>query len=123
VGFTWLPNMSTYSLAIFGHEEYWDQQNTVARYCCPNNHRTSPVFHFWNQTFHTVGFLRCSPNVNSSWCREQREGRFIWPYHARVSSCLMFRFHGRDTIWALLSVIRGLAIAALPWMLDLWKLT
>jgi hypothetical protein len=47
--------------------------------------------------FWIVGFPVCSPNANSSWCREQREGRLICPYHARVSSCLMSRFHGRDT--------------------------
>jgi hypothetical protein len=46
------------------------------------------VFHCGNQAFRIAGFLGCSPNVNSSWCREQREGRLIWPYHARVSSYL-----------------------------------
>jgi hypothetical protein len=45
-----------------------------------------------------VGFLGCSPNVNSTWCREQREGRPIWPHRACISICLMSRFHGRDTI-------------------------
>jgi hypothetical protein len=44
-----------------------------------------PVFHSWNQAFRILGFLVCSPNVNSSWYREEhREGRLIWPYHARV---------------------------------------
>jgi hypothetical protein len=79
------------------------------------------MFHCWSQAFRIVVFLACSRNINSSWCREQREGRLIWPYHARVSSCLMHGFYGRDyrlRIWALLS-----AIAALPWMLDLrsWR--
>jgi hypothetical protein len=46
--------------------------------------RTSPVFHCWDQAFWTVGFLGYS-----SWCREQCEGWFIWPYHTRVSSYLM----------------------------------
>jgi hypothetical protein len=27
-------------------------------------------------------FLACSPNVKPPWRREQREGRFFWPYHA-----------------------------------------
>jgi hypothetical protein len=39
--------------------------------------------------FWIVGFLGCSPNVNSSWCREQHEGRLIWSYHTRISSCLI----------------------------------
>jgi hypothetical protein len=59
--------------------------------------------------------------LNSSWCTQQRERWLIRPYHACVSSCLMFSFYGRDTIWALLSVIRGLTIAVLPWTLDLWS--
>jgi hypothetical protein len=36
-----------------------------------------------NQAFRIVGFLGWPPNVNSSWRREQREGRPIWPYHTR----------------------------------------
>jgi hypothetical protein len=72
--------------------------NRISRYCSPNYHRTSPVFHCSNQAFRIVGFLGCFPNVNSSWCREHREDRLIWPYHARVSSCLTYRLYGRDTI-------------------------
>jgi hypothetical protein len=34
-----------------------------------------------NQAFWIVGFLECFTNVKSSWCREQRERRLIWPYH------------------------------------------
>jgi hypothetical protein len=45
-----------------------------------------------------TGFVGCSPNVNSSWCREQREGPLILPYQARISNCLMSRFYVRDTI-------------------------
>jgi hypothetical protein len=65
-----------------------------------------------NQTFRIVSFLGCSPNVNSSWCGKQREGRLIWPYHARVCSCLMLRFSGHETIVyaSKLSIIRHLAI-------------
>jgi hypothetical protein len=91
MGMRLLPNPSTYSLAviwpwrvIIGPTEYHD--------------RISPVFHCWNQAFLIVDFLGCSPNINSHWCREQLEGRLIWPYQARISSCLMSRFYGRDTI-------------------------
>jgi hypothetical protein len=63
--------------------------NRIPWYCCPNHHRTSPMFCCWNQAFWILGFLGCSPNVNSYWCRERREGWLIWPYHACVSSCLI----------------------------------
>jgi hypothetical protein len=72
--------------------------NRIPRYCCPHHHRTSPVFHCWNQAFPIVGFLGCSPNINSSLCRVQREGWLICPYLAHISSCLMSRFYGHDTI-------------------------
>jgi hypothetical protein len=48
--------------------------------------------------FWIVGFLACSPNVDCSWYREQHKGWLIWPYHTHVSSCLMSRFYGHDTI-------------------------
>jgi hypothetical protein len=71
------------------------------------------------------GFLGCSPNVNSSCCRGQGEGQLICPYHMCISSCMMTRFNGRDTIVYTsehyFSIIRGLAIAALLYMLDLWN--
>jgi hypothetical protein len=70
--------------------------NRIPRYCFPNSHRTSPVFRCWNQAFQIAGFLVYPPNVNSSWCKERREGRLIWPYHPRVSCCLMSWFYGRD---------------------------
>jgi hypothetical protein len=64
----------------------------------------------------TVGFYGCSPRVKSSWCRERCD------HITRVSTCLM-TWHRRLRIWALLSVIRGLANAALPLVLDLWTST
>jgi hypothetical protein len=79
MGCTWLPNPSTYSLVVI---RPWGQQDTVPRYCCPNHHGTSSVFHCWNQAFRIVGFFGCSPNVNSSLCRDQHEGRLIRLYHA-----------------------------------------
>jgi hypothetical protein len=78
MGCTWLPKLSTYSFRVI--RSWRDQQNTVPRYRC-TNHRNR-----------IVGFLGCSPNVNRSWSREQREGRLIWHYHARVSSCLFSGF-------------------------------
>jgi hypothetical protein len=75
-----------------------DGTNRIPRYCCQNHNRTFTVFHCWNQAFRIVGFFGRSPNTNSSWCREQREGWLIWPYHVHVSSCLMSRSYGHDTI-------------------------
>jgi hypothetical protein len=60
----------------------------------------------------------------SSWCREQRGGRLIWPHHARFHSYIfqiLWSWHRRLRIRALISVIRCFEIAALPWMLDLWN--
>jgi hypothetical protein len=78
------------------------------------------MFQCWNQAFQIVDFHGCSPNINSSWCVEQCGGWLIWPYYVHVSSCLKSRFYGRNTIITFSN--RGLAIAALPWMLDLWSL-
>jgi hypothetical protein len=60
MGCTWLPKISS-SSAIKGS----NGTNGIPQYSCPNHHRTSPVFHCWNQAFWMVGFLGCSPNVNS----------------------------------------------------------
>jgi hypothetical protein len=96
---TWLPNLSTYFLAVI---RPWRVIMGPAEYCTmillPQPSQNLPGVSLLkpNQAFRIVGFLECSPNVNSSWCREQLEGRLIWPYHARVSSCLMSRFYGRD---------------------------
>jgi hypothetical protein len=35
----------------------------IPRYWWPNRHRTSSVFHCWNQAFRILGVLRCYPNV------------------------------------------------------------
>jgi hypothetical protein len=50
------------------------------------------------QALWIVEFLGCFQIVQSSWCRELCEWRLIWPYYARISSCLMSRFYGCDTI-------------------------
>jgi hypothetical protein len=83
-----------------------------------------PMFHYWNQAFWNVGFLWFSPNANSSWCGVWHEGLLIWPYHHITHFQLadvqvIWSWHHHLSIWALLSVIRGLAIAGLLWMLDL----
>jgi hypothetical protein len=69
----WLPNLSMYSLAvirpwrvIFGPTEY------CTTILLPKSSQNLPRLSEPNQAFRIAGFLRCSPNVNSSWCREQR---------------------------------------------------
>jgi hypothetical protein len=75
-------------------------------YCWPNHHGSSPVFHCWNQTFQIAVLLGCSPNVNSSWCREQHEGQLIWQYHRithfQLSDVQVLWSWHHLCIWALL---------------------
>jgi hypothetical protein len=97
IGCTWLPNLSALLPCRNSAMKDNNGTNRIQRYCCPNHHRPFTVFHCWNHALRIVGFLGCSPNLNSSWCREQREGRLIWPCHAHVSDCLISRFYGRDT--------------------------
>jgi hypothetical protein len=72
MGCTRLPNLSTYSLAVIRPwRAIMGPTETVPRYCCPNHHRTSLAFHFWNQAFRVVGFLSVLqtwtlPDVGSS---------------------------------------------------------
>lgn len=98
MGGIWLPNRSTYSLAVCRPwRAIMGKQNTIPQYCCHNYHRISSVFYCLNQVFRIVGFLGCITNVISSRCKEQREERLIWLYHALACSCLTSRFYGRDT--------------------------
>ena len=76
-GCTWLPKISTQSLAVI--RPCTGAAN--ARYCCPNHHRSGSMFHSWNQAFRIIGFLGWCPNINPAWCLEQHEGWLIWPYH------------------------------------------
>jgi hypothetical protein len=127
MGCTWLPNLSTYSLAVILP---WRVIMGPTEYCTtillpkPSQNLRGVSLLESNQAFRVVGFLGSSPNVNSSWCREQREGRLIWSYRARFQLSdvpVLWSWHHRLRIWALLSETRGLAFGALPWMLDLWS--
>jgi hypothetical protein len=69
-------------------------------------------------------FVVRSQNVNSSWCREQREGDTLTISRTRFRLSdvqVLWSCHCHLCISALLPVIRNLAVAALPWMLDLWN--
>jgi hypothetical protein len=97
--------------------------NRIPRYCCPNHHKTSPMFHCWNQALWTVGFLGCSPNINSFWCREHHEGCITWSYHT-FPDVWCPDFMVVTSSFTHPSIIFSdliLAIAALPWMLDVWS--
>jgi hypothetical protein len=79
------------------------------------------MFHCWYLAFWIVGFLGCSSNVYSSWYREECEGQLTWPYHIFSFVWLsyvqlLWSWHPLLCIWALLSVIRGLAVAAIPYL-------
>ena len=61
------------------HSNY--RTSSTPKYCCPNRRRSFSIFHSWNLAFRIIGFIGCSPNINRTWCWEQREGRLIWPYY------------------------------------------
>ena len=121
IGCTWLPKMSTYSLAvmwpfrvIIGTVEYW---------CCPNHHRSASMFHSWNQAFRIIGFLGNSAGINLAWCWEQCEGQLIWPWYIFpvIRHPGFMIIHHLFHLLTLFSVISGLANATLQWILDLWR--
>jgi hypothetical protein len=123
MGYTWLPNLSMYSLAVI---RPWRVIMGPTECCTtillPRPSQTPPP----PGLLLKPGILDCQlpwmfPKCKLSWCRGQCEGQLIWPYHAHVSSCLMSRFLVMTPLFMHLSVIRGLAIAALLWMLDLWS--
>jgi hypothetical protein len=95
MGCIWLPNLSTYSLAAI---RLWRVIMGPTEYCTmillPKSSQNLPRVPVLepNQEFRIVGFLRCSSNVNSSWCREQREGRLIWP-------CARFQLSDAQVLW------------------------
>lgn len=64
----------------------------------------------WNQVLRNVGLL---PRVNTSWCREQRDPSDI--SHFQLSDVqVLWSWHHCLCTWALLSIIRGLTVAAEP---------
>jgi len=92
----------------------------MPRYCCSDRHRSASTFHGWNRAFSIIDFLGRSPNINLTWCWEKYEGLHIWLYY--MLPCI--RCPGFVIIFgclALFSVIRDVAIAALPWMVDSWS--
>jgi hypothetical protein len=78
MGCMWLANLSMYSLAviqprrvIMGPTEYYTMISL------PKPSQNLPCVSLLEPGNPAVGFLGCSPNINSSWCREHREGRLI----------------------------------------------
>jgi hypothetical protein len=94
--------------------------NRIPRYFCPNHHRTSPMLHCWNQASCFVGFLgvlQMYAVLNLGKIMKDNLSDHIM----HVFSVVWWLLHHHLCIWALLSVIRGLAIVALLWMLDIWS--
>ena len=81
------------------------------------------MFHSWNQAFRIIGFLGWCPNTKPS-LMSGTTWRMAHLTILCISNHQMARSCDHHTIsftfWRF-SVIRGLAIAALPWMLDLWS--
>ena len=83
------------------------------------------MFHIWNQVFGIMGFLQRFPNINLACCWEQCDGRPISSGHITYlqSSDVHVLWWSRDLfrLLALISEIRGSAVVALLWILDLWR--
>ena len=79
------------------------------------------MFHSWKQAFRITGFLRWCPNINLARCLEQHKGWLILPYFQSSDGQVLWSSHQLYHLLAVFSLIRGLAIAALTWMLDLWS--
>jgi hypothetical protein len=79
-------HLVTYNFHIFTGGNSTTQSNyrisRISRYCCSNHHRSTFMFHSWNETFRIIGFLGRSPYINPAWFWKQRERRLIWPYYA-----------------------------------------
>jgi len=86
------------------------------------NHRFASIFYSWNQAFSIIGFLGCSQNTNPAWCWEKHEGWLIWPHFCFQSDIqVLWSSLHLSRLLALFSVIRGLAVAVVAWMWDLWS--
>jgi hypothetical protein len=78
MGCTWLPKLSTCILPCSNSTMKGNNgTDRILYHDIAAQTVTSPVFHYRNQAFRIVGFLGCSPDVNSCWRREQREGRLM----------------------------------------------
>ena len=95
----------------------------IPRYYWPNHHRSASMFHGWIQVFRITGFIGRSPHTHTRPdVGNNHEGRspdHITDFQSDVQ--VLRSSHNLFHILALLSAIRGLVIAALPWMLDLWN--
>jgi hypothetical protein len=79
------------------------------------------MFHSWNQAFRTIGFLGVlqtytQPDVGNV---KNNSSNYI-TYFQSSDIQVLWSSHHLYHLVALLSVIRDLAIAAQPWMLNLW---
>jgi hypothetical protein len=124
MGCTWLPNLSTYSLAVI---RPWRVTMGPTENCTmtllpkPSQNRVSLleldipdcrlpcVFSKRKFFLMKVTVWRTTHLIISRALFQLSDIQFLWSWHRRLH------------IWALLSVNRGLAIAALSWMLDLWS--
>jgi hypothetical protein len=109
MGCTWLPNLSTYSLAVI---QPWKVIMGPTEYCTTIL-VPKPSQNLLHVSLLEPGFLGCSQDVNSSWCGEGCEGQLIWPSSHMCFQLsdvqVLWLWHHHLCIWALLSVIRGSA--------------
>ena len=95
----------------------------IKRYCCPNQHTSASVLHSWNQALRIIVSLcvlqtQTRPDVGEN-VKDDSSEHITYLQSSEVQ--VLWSSHHLFHLLELLSVTTGLAIAALPWMLDLWS--
>ena len=95
------------------------ETSIIPKYCCPNHHRSASMFHSWKQAFIIIDFLGHSPNIKPARCLGTTWRNILrFPVISRPGFMIITPSLSPFCVF---SVIGGLAIAALPRMLDLWN--
>ena len=91
----------------------------IPRYCCPNHRRYASMFHSWNQAFRITDLRGRSARCGGNNMKDDSSDHIT---HFQLSDVqVLWSLYYLLRFLALFSVARGLTIAALPWMLDLWS--
>jgi hypothetical protein len=126
MGCTWLSNFFKYSLAVILP---WRLIIGLREYC------TMILLPKPSQSLPHISLLKPGvPNYRLPWVFSTcklflMQGNSMKKTHLIISSMLfqlsdvqvLWSWHHHLCIWELLTVVRGLAVAALLWMLDLWS--
>ena len=102
IGFTWLPKMSTYLLAVIRPFRVITEQHNT-KILLPKSSQIRFHVSSWNQAFRIIGFFGRSPTIDPALCWEQREGRLKWSYYLFRHPTSRFYYH--HTIFSPFSVV------------------